>query len=121
MRFSPLKRNFCALGMAVFISNIPQIVVAETALTMIPTSTVLQNLSVQDAKESVSAFMSRTDVQQQLLERGLSAAEVEQRLAALSPSELNSLASQMNEARAGGDILVTILLVVLIIFLIKRI
>ncbi len=120
MKLAIFKKNFVIFGMAALLTNAPQIVTAETAMMMIPTSSVVAEMTKEQASNEVASFLKRSEVQQQLMERGLSANEVEQRLAALSQSELNSLALQMQEARAGGDILVTILVIVLIIFLIQR-
>ncbi len=120
------KRNFkiaVVYLMSMVISNAPQLAAAETAksLTMIPTNSFVIETSEAQAQENISNFLNRSDVQTQLMAQGLSHEEASLRIAALSKSELNLLSSQINEARAGGDILVTILLIILIIFLVKRI
>ena len=88
---------------------------------MIATQAVVDELSKSEALNRVNNFLTRADVQKLLMERGLSAEEASLRVASLSETELNQLSGQIEKAKAGGDILVTILLVVLIIFLIKRI
>lgn len=108
--------------MALMLSNAPQLAMGEAAhtLTMIPTSSLVIELTEVQAQENISSFLSRTDVQQQLMNSGLSKDEASLRLATLSRSELNNLSSQINEARAGG-VLLTILVVILILILIGRI
>jgi hypothetical protein len=100
-------------------SNAPAVVLADHA--MIPTSTVVENLSRAQAEQNVQTFLSQENVRKALLERGVSPDEVSSRLASLSETELRQLSGQVQQARAGGDILVAILIIVLIIFLIKRI
>jgi len=118
-------RTACAITMAVLMSNIPNVVFAETAVNsaspMISATTVVQDLTRAQAMANVQSFLNKPEVKQELVKRGLSEKEAEMRLASLSESELRQLSGQVDQARAGGDILITILIVVLIIFLIKRI
>jgi hypothetical protein len=69
----------------------------------------------------VLGYLNEGHVRDQLIQNGVAPEEASVRLASLSDQELRQLATQVQEARAGGDILVTILLVVLIVFLVKRI
>ncbi|MFM6928457.1 MAG: PA2779 family protein [Bdellovibrio sp.] len=119
MLFSNSFKMMGAISMAVVISNVPALAMAE--VQMIPTQVVVDELSRAEALNRVNNFLSRTDVQKSLVERGVSAEEAALRVASLSEVELNRLSGQIEQAKAGGDILVAILLVVLIIFLIKRI
>ena len=111
--------------LALLMSNLPHVVFAETvkssASPMIPATTVVAELTRAQALANVQDFLSKPEVRQQLAKSGLSEREAELRVASLSETELKQLSNQMDQARAGGDILVAILLVVLIIFLIKRI
>lgn len=118
MRFSKRSRTLVALAMSVFISNVPSTVLADG---MISTSTVVADLTRAEAQNNVESLLQRDDVREELQKRGLEPSEISARLASLSAEEMRQLSGQLNEARAGGDILVTILVVVLIIFLIKRI
>jgi len=65
----------------------------------------------------VEATLARDDVRAKFVELGVDAAVVESRLAALTESELQTLADQIGEAPAGGDFLavVGVVFVVLII------
>ncbi len=109
--------------LVLLLSHLPQVAVAETTavLTMIPTSSLVADLTEEQARSNVESFIARTDIQQQLLDRGLTQEEVSLRLAALSKAEMNMLSQQVEEARAGGDVLFTVLIVVLIIYLVRRI
>ncbi len=120
MLFSKPFKTVCALSMAAFISQAPAVAFAEVN-RMLPTTTLIEELNREEATSQVQEFLSRDDVQAALIQRGLSPAEASDRLASLSVAELNDLSKQVQEAKAGGAILVTILIVVLIIFLIKRI
>ncbi len=105
-------------------SHVPNLALAEGLVSsnqrMISTSFVLAEVSRGEAEKNIQDYISKSEVQSELMKHGISAAEVNSRLASLSESELRQLAGQVQEARAGGDILVTILVVVLIIFLIQR-
>jgi len=119
MRFSKTFLNICALMMALTMSNLPQVVFAESQ--MISTAEVAEELSRGEAQQKVEGYLQRQEVRQGLLDRGISPDEVSQRLASLSDTELKQMATEMDRAQYGGDILVAILIVVLIIYLIKRI
>lgn len=118
MRFSKRFMAACSFLMCLLISNIPAIAVANQA--MISTNVVVAELDRAQTEQKINDYLTRSDVRTALMERGVSPNEVSSRLASLSESELRSLSMQVEQARAGGDILVTILIVVLIIFLIKR-
>lgn len=118
MLFSKSFKVVGSIAMSAMLTNMPAVALAEPG--MIPTHVAAEALNRAQALQNVNEFLSRSDVQKIMTERGLSTEEASLRLASLSESELRQLSSQVSEARAGGDILVAILLVVLIIFLIKR-
>lgn len=55
---------------------------------------------------SIRTQLQREDVQAQMQKMGVDAASVDARLATLSDSELRDLSTQMQNAPAGGDVLV---------------
>lgn len=55
---------------------------------------------------AIRGQLQREDVQAQMQKMGVDAASVDARLATLSDSELSDLAEQMKTAPAGGDVLV---------------
>lgn len=124
MKVSKLKKS-AALFMAILISNIPNVVLAENLIRskneMISTSTVLAEITRTEAEKNIRDFLQKSEVQSELIKQGVSPDEASARLANLSEQEIQQLSGQVKEARAGGDILVAVLLVVLIIYFIKRI
>ena len=119
MRMSNLTKVCVSFVMAFFMTPIPSVALAETQ--MIATSVVVTELTRAQTEQKIQSFLQRQDVQKELTKQGVSSAEVSKRLASLSDNELRQLSGQMDQARYGGDILIAILIVVLIIFLIKRI
>lgn len=118
MNWNRSLKTFCALLMAVLISHIPQVAAAEQH--MISTNSVLAALDREETQNKIQKLLDKQDIQKALIERGVSAEEASYRLATLSNLELYQLSTQLEKAQAGGDILITILVVVLIIFLIQR-
>ncbi len=125
MTFTKPTKLIGAFFMAFLISPIPNVAFAEglvrNSTQMISTSIVLADVSRADAENEVRDYLKDSQVQATLIKQGVSPDEVSARLASLSEQEIRQLSGQVKEVRAGGDILVAILLVVLIIFLIKRI
>lgn len=122
MHFSRTTRYLCVGALTFSLSNTPSFAAATAHdLKLIPTSEVVDQVSREQKEQQVKNFLSRSDVRDQLMKHGVSADEASMRVASLSEQELNQLSHQVEQARAGGNILVAILLVVLIIYLIKRI
>ena len=70
--------------------------------------------------EQVGAVLARDEVAKALASRGLAPREVEQRLAQLSAEDLRSLAANVDQIQAAGDVpqYIWILLAVLIVVII---
>lgn len=115
----PLLKSVC-LVLSLQLSHIPATMASSSELGMISTSSVVMELDRAQAEQKVRDYISRDDVKSALLKQGVAPDEVTSRIASLSETELKQLAGQIEEARAGGDILITILIVVLIIYLIKK-
>lgn len=91
---------------------------------MISTTEALHEYSRTEAESHVTDFLKREDVKQELIKLGVGAEEATLRLASLSDSELKQMSKQIEAGQAGGDIigiLTVVLLVLLIIYLAKRI
>ena len=124
MKISKISKNVTLLGLIVLMSNIPNILMAEHLINqseMISSSDVLAQVTRDESEKEVRDYLQKSVVQSELLKQGVSVEEVSARLASLSEQELRQLSGQVKQAQAGGDILVAVLLVVLIIYLIKRI
>jgi hypothetical protein len=74
-------------------------------------------LTASAERERIASFLQRDDVRQQLQARGVSATDVEARVAALTDEEAAQLATQMDAMAAGGDALGVILVVFLVLLL----
>ncbi|MGZ3771755.1 MAG: PA2779 family protein [Bdellovibrio sp.] len=118
MMFSKPFKIGCCISLSILMSDAPAVAMMDK---MVSTKTAMQEMNRTAEEQNLRVFLNRDDVKKALLERGVSAEEASLRLANLSDTELKQLSGQIKEVRAGGDILVAILLIVLIIFLIKRI
>lgn len=122
--FCVSRKSFIALVMAVFMSPLPQAAAAfqiEGRPQMISTVEVMRRLAANSERREIEDLLLRDQVKAALEFNGVSSEEAARRLAALSDHEVQRLSKQIKEARAGGDVLTTIVLVLLIIFLIQRI
>lgn len=117
MRIPKSLKLFCCFFMSLLVSNASALAME----AMVPTNVAVADLSRTQANQQVQNFVGDAQVRDELLKRGVSPDEVTQRLANLSDAEVKQLAGQIETARAGGDILWTILIIVLIIFIVKRI
>jgi hypothetical protein len=67
---------------------------------------------------SIRSHLERDDVRAQMERMGVDATAVDSRIAALSDSELHSMATQMQNAPAGGDGLLAVIGIVFVVLLI---
>lgn len=117
---------FICLLMAFLMSNV-HLAAAEAANSqqMIPTVNIVEKMNRSAEEAKIIDLISREDAQAQMRKFGLTKEEVTSRLATLSDSEIKQLTKQIDQARMGGDplvgILVVVVLVLLVIFLAKRI
>lgn len=124
MKFSS---RMIAFAMSAILTNIPYLAWAdalEANQGMISTTQVVEQMNRRETEQKVQEFLSRNEVRSEFTKRGVSPDEVSARIASLTDQELNRLSQQMDQARYGGDvvgILVVVILVLLIIYLAKRI
>ena len=118
-------RSFICVFMAFMMSNIPHLAAAETANSMIPTAVVVGEMSRAQTQSKIEKILAEKEIQSRLSKLGVSQEEIAKRLATLSDAELQQLSKQIDQARYAGDpitgLLVIVVLVLLIIFLAKRI
>jgi len=69
-------------------------------------------------RDQVNRLLERVDVQARLADYGVKAGELKARVAALSDDEVAQLAARMDALPAGGDGLITALLIIFIALLI---
>ena len=108
--------------MIIFIVNL--ITPIQPALaTLIDTDTYLEKQQIDNAREKVSAFLSKEKVIQVMTQQGISPEEVRSRLANLSDLEVMKISEQIDNLPAGGNALgfvIGVLVVVLLILLIIK-
>ena len=77
---------------------------------------VISNQQFNFNKQQVLSYVDSAEVQNKLIELGVSPADAKQRIANMTAEELNALNSQMNEMPAGGivGVVVTVLVVVVV-------
>ena len=112
-------RTFRTLLLIPFLSAL-QLQPAHAA--MVTTGQALAHEQANTARDKVQAFVSRTDVQQRLQALGIKADNARARVAALSDTEVVTLANNIDRLPAGGHIgstdLIIILLVVLLVVIV---
>ena len=124
MMQSKFYRFFIVMCLSLTLSHFPEVAFGAVAEQMISTTEVVESLSRTQVEAKIQSYVDRGDVQKELKKLGISPTEVTQRMASLSVPELNQLALQMDQARYGGDvfgILILVLVILLIIYLAKRI
>lgn len=74
-----------------------------------------QSATVQ--RQALQEAVLREDVKAELLAMGVDPADVQARIAGMTPAELNRIQGQLDQLPAGGDALGTVALVLLILIL----
>ncbi|OIQ50030.1 hypothetical protein BerOc1_01960 [Pseudodesulfovibrio hydrargyri] len=92
--------------------------VASARAGLVSTESALAASRSADNRAMVLAQLQREDVRQVLQSKGLSVAEVEQRVNALSDAEVNQIAERMNDMPAGGGAFGVVIGAVLLVFII---
>ncbi len=123
MKLKKTSKNFLALYLSVGIFQLQTISSANAG--MIATREVVSTINHDRNREKIAKYLEREDVKTQLVKFGVNPNEASMRIASLSDTEVQKLAGQIDKSVAGGDVIVislmTVLIVVLIIFLIRRI
>jgi hypothetical protein len=111
-----IKRLF-SLFVATSILFTGSIQIAQAA--MVSSEQVAQSAGIVNAEQDrqrIYAALSREDVRSELVKRGVDPMQVEQRVAALTDEEASAMASQIENAPAGG-IIGAIVLIFLVLLL----
>ena len=85
---------------------------------VIPTDAVIAQASAIDLsrqRSELTTFLTRTDVQKQLVSLGVDSNQAASRVAALSDAEVQQLYGKMQTLPAGGDILGTLVFIFLVL------
>ena len=84
---------------------------------VVDTGTMVSEYAVEQDREALRNAMADDQVRDRLVELGVSPAEVDARIDALTPSELAMLQAEMDEMPAGSGALGLLALLVLIFFI----
>jgi hypothetical protein len=85
----------------------------------IGTDTLVQLDQRGELLARIQTQLTRDDVRAQFLQRGVSPAEVDARIAALSTEELQMLSTQLDELPAGGSLLAVIGVVFVVLLILE--
>lgn len=116
-----MRKSFRNLVVAVLICSIVSLgapVVAEARV--IGTLAAVESQQRAQDLATISATLARQEVREQFAAMGVDAAQAEKRIAAMTDSELRTMAEQMKNLPAGGDFL-AVLGVVFVILLILQV
>ena len=114
-----MSKRFVVYALCLAMLNLGSPLVAHaelvTTLQAVEASTRAQDLA------TVNSALAREEVRAQFAALGVEPAQVESRLAALTDSELRTLAGQVNELPAGADALAVIGIVFLVLLILEAV
>lgn len=84
---------------------------------MIGTADVLAGEQRAQLQDKVVTFLKRDAVRKQLVQQGVDATLVEQRVTAMSDQEIQALAGRIDELPAGGDLVGAAVIIFLVLLL----
>ncbi|RAH37332.1 PA2779 family protein [Halomonas sp. SL1] len=109
------------LILALVLGSLPAVAAVPAAdQGLVGTTSVLDAQASQQDRDKIRRVLAREDVQQQLLLQGVSPAEVDNRVAALSDAEAREMADRLDQMPAGAGV-VGALFAVFIILLVTDI
>lgn len=110
-------RKICSLLMVASMLMI-SLPIAPAYAAMVDTGQLVKAQSADDDRERIIGLLERSEVQQQLQTLGVSADEVQLRVATMTDAEVHMLAGEIDRLPAGGDVVTTLISAVLIVFLV---
>jgi len=114
-----MSKRFVVYALCLALLNLGSPLVAQaeivTTLQAVEATTRAQDLA------TVNAALAREEVRAQFASLGVSPAQVESRVAALTDPELRTLAGQMGELPAGADALAVIGIVFLVLLILEAV
>ena len=90
---------------------------SSTQAAMISNEQIINHALQNSAKAELIQTINRSDVKQQLLDMGVTPADIESRINLMTHEEIAQLNQQIDELPAGGDLL-GVLLIIFIVFVI---
>jgi hypothetical protein len=89
------------------------------AAGIVGTADAVAAVQQQDHRGTVQGVLARADVREQMVGLGVDPAEVEARIASLTDAEVATLASRIEDAPAGGDVLVVVGIVFVVLMILE--
>ncbi len=86
---------------------------------IIPTQTMIESSGIDQTRNQIQSMIARDDVRAELVRLGVDPVDAENRLAALTASELQQLQSHMQDMPAGGSALAVIGVVFLVLLILE--
>ena len=117
-----ISRLILAFMISFTLTEIP--VMRAQAASLISTQEAFSDYTRTQGESNIHDFMNRSDVKDKLVELGVDPFDAQKRIASLSDKDVKKLNDDIQKAVIAGDlggILVVVLLIVLIIYLAKRI
>ena len=115
-----LRRLLCSVLIVTLAFGAMPVMASTSSTPLASTADVLSAQSQNDARDRIAQVLAREDVQRQLVAQGVDPAEVEKRVAALSDSEAQQMADQLDSMPAGASV-VGVLFAVFVILLVTDI
>ena len=115
MHIESFRRSCVAL---LSVSLISLGVQAPASAGIIGTADAIATAQQQSDLAVVRGALARAEVRDQMVKLGVDPAQVDGRLAALTPSELSKLAGDIQQAPAGGDSALAVIGIVFVVLLI---
>ena len=116
---------FARFVIALMISfTLTELPIMKAQAGLISTQEAYSDFTRGNGESTIREFMNRSDVKDKLVELGVDPIDAQKRIASLSDSDVKKLDIDIQKATVAGDIggiLVVVLLVILIIYLAKRI
>lgn len=92
---------------------------APAAAGIVGTADAVAAVQQQDHREMVQSVLARADVREQMVGLGVDPAEVDARIGALTDAEVATLATRIEGAPAGGDALVVVGIVFVVLMILE--
>lgn len=116
MKLTSIKRNVTWMLLMVFTLGV-SLQAQAAPQSMISTEQLLNDMRLAEQRDTVQGFLNRDDVQQQLTQRGVDAADAQARVAAMNAAELAELSAHIDDLPAGEGLLETVLFLLVIFML----
>jgi hypothetical protein len=117
MKFIRKKVSFVSLFMAA-VTLLIAVPYQPLLAAMVPTDATIYDNKAEEARDYLKSLISRNDIRESLLSKGIDPDEAKIRVQSLSDSEAIAVADQIEQLPAGGGAIGVIIGAALIVFLV---